>query len=200
MSAKGTGTGYASAGELADDLRRFGPMNRSRPTRFNRGADAEVGTARVSIAALAATALLAAIVLLVGGIYSDQKIHRARDFALFERNAARHEKDEGERLRIVAEDQERDARRNLYMASLNLANAAWHEGRLKRALDLLHECLPEEGQDDFRGFEWDYLWRLCHSEPLRITHHFATATVIWSSDGHIWPPVFFLPAPARSIL
>ncbi len=175
---------YASAEDLAEDLRRF---RSNEPIQARPASIAERtlkwARRRPAIAALAATALVAAVVLLVGGIYSDQKIRRARDFALFERNTARSEKDEVERLRVVAENQERDARRNLYMAHVNLANAAWHEGRLERALDLLHECLPKEGQDDFRGFEWDYLWRLCHSEPLRITHHFATATIIWSPNG-----------------
>lgn len=66
-------------------------------------------------------------------------------------------------------------RRNLYTADMNLAHQAWNEGSLQRAQKLLRAHLPQAGNEDLRGFEWRYLWRLCQDES-RVTFtnvHFA---------------------------
>jgi WD40 repeat protein len=70
----------------------------------------------------------------------------------------------------IARDNLNLARRHLYVAHLNLAQNAWHEDRIGRVLDLLNEERPKVGQEDLRGFEWFYLWRLCHSERLTLKH------------------------------
>ncbi|MGH7969519.1 MAG: protein kinase domain-containing protein, partial [Limisphaerales bacterium] len=58
--------------------------------------------------------------------------------------------------------------RNLYTADMNLAYEAWNEGSLQRAQKLLRAHLPQLGNEDLRGFEWRYLWRLCQDES-RVT-------------------------------
>jgi WD40 repeat protein len=37
-----------------------------------------------------------------------------------------------------------------------------------RVLEILESQRPKDGEADLRGFEWYYLWRLCHSERLTI--------------------------------
>jgi WD40 repeat protein len=82
---------------------------------------------------------------------------------------------------------EREARRQLYAANVNLAHQAWEEGNLGRARELLESVRPRAGdRDDLRGFEWRYLWRLCHhDESGRTITNLpggAIAATFWSAD------------------
>jgi WD40 repeat protein len=73
---------------------------------------------------------------------------------------------EAEEQRQRAEERERMIRRLLYAAQMNLAQQAWKLGNVGRANELLEAHRPELGQEDLRGFEWRYLWRLCQDESL----------------------------------
>jgi len=67
------------------------------------------------------------------------------------------------------------ATRKLYTADMNLAHQAWDEGSLLRAQQFLQAHLPQAGEEDLRGFEFRYLWKLCQDES-RVTFtnvHFA---------------------------
>ena len=44
--------------------------------------------------------------------------------------------------------------------------SAWEDARTTAVMDLLDRHRPQPGQDDLRGFEWFYWYRLCHSELL----------------------------------
>ncbi|HUE74171.1 MAG TPA: protein kinase [Pirellulaceae bacterium] len=84
-----------------------------------------------------------------------------------------------------AKEEEKIARWHLYTARINLADQAWREGHVGRALQLLEDQRPEPGQDDPRGFEWHYLWRLCH-QGHRFTlrgHRGTVNSVAYSPDG-----------------
>ena len=60
---------------------------------------------------------------------------------------------------------ERDrARRNLYAADINLAHQAWIESNLGKARRLLARTRPAAGQENLRGWEWRYLWRLTRGD------------------------------------
>jgi hypothetical protein len=74
---------------------------------------------------------------------------------------------------LVARSREREAlaekdlgRRHLYVAHMNLAMSAWADGRTPRLVELLDGQRPSPGEPDLRGFEWYYLWRLCHGDLL----------------------------------
>ena len=43
---------------------------------------------------------------------------------------------------------------------MNLAMQAWEAGQPARMLQLLESQRPRFDQDDMRGFDWYYLWRL----------------------------------------
>ena len=62
----------------------------------------------------------------------------------------------------TAKEQELLARRRFYAAQGNLAQQAWEAGQPARALELLESQRPKLDQEDLRGFDWYYLWRLCH--------------------------------------
>jgi WD40 repeat protein/serine/threonine protein kinase/Tfp pilus assembly protein PilF len=82
-------------------------------------------------------------------------------------------------------DAERLARRHLYGAQMNLGIEAWEIGHIGRALEVLEGQRPGMGQDDLRGFEWYYLWRLCHRGLLFTLggHRGKVHSVAFSPDG-----------------
>lgn len=89
-----------------------------------------------------------------------------------EENSARAEEQQrlAEQQRLLAEEQRTLAldqaernRRLLYAAQMNLAGQAWDDNNLGRTEELvnLHRQVGTQVSDqDLRGFEWYYLWRL----------------------------------------
>jgi WD40 repeat protein/serine/threonine protein kinase len=169
---KEPGRRYQSAEELAADLRR---LLEDRPIRARRSAPWE-RTWRWCrrnpwIAVLAVTTagflMAASITLLV----SNRRIT--------------HEQGQKELALQSARDNERSARYRLHAAQMNLAQQAWDLGNPSRALELLEGQRPKFDQEDLRGFEWYYFWRLCQAgRRLRLRgHDSAVFTVAFSPDG-----------------
>jgi len=77
------------------------------------------------------------------------------------------------------------ARRRFNAAQMNLAMQAWHAGEVPRVLELLESQRPRADQEDLRGFEWYYLWRLCNSgrRHLLIGPKSAVSALAFSPDG-----------------
>jgi serine/threonine protein kinase/WD40 repeat protein len=146
---------YQSARELADDLRRFlkaEPIKARRISVFGRAA--RWARRNPAVAALLATVALA---LLAGTAVSTF-------FAVEATEQAR----EADAARVRAG---RDAERNLrllYVATINLAQAAFHDHRFDRTLELLKEARPEQGKEDLRGWEWHYLWNTLNRQARRL--------------------------------
>jgi WD40 repeat protein len=80
----------------------------------------------------------------------------------------------------------RVAQERLYAADIRAARQDWEAGNLGAALDLLEAHRPSPGEEDLRGFEWRYLWRLCQRRDdlftLRGHTHWVWA-VRFSGDG-----------------
>ncbi len=93
---------------------------------------------------------------------------------------ARKQRESAEERGAEAERQELLSRRLLYATQLNLAQKAWETNNTARVLELL-----ERQQVDLRGFEWYYLWRLCHSDLLTLQLPVNVTTVVVSPDGKI---------------
>jgi hypothetical protein len=91
---------------------------------------------------------------------------------------------EAEKYRGEAEEQRQLAQRYLYASDMSLAHAAWHENQIGRMQHLLerHQSGPQ-AERDLRGFEWYYLWHLCHSDLLTIRMPNPVWTVAYSPDG-----------------
>lgn len=80
--------------------------------------------------------------------------------------------------------QEKSNRRLLYAAQMNLAQQAWDVANTGRVKELLEDQVPSAGREDLRGFEWYYLWRLCHTSDLFTFKHFGPVNcVAFSPDG-----------------
>jgi WD40 repeat protein len=80
--------------------------------------------------------------------------------------------------------QERANRRLLYVAHMNLAQQAWETASIGRMRELLLTHLPRSGEEDLRGFEWYYFWRLCHiGDLLTLSHAAPVLSLAFSPDG-----------------
>jgi len=78
-------------------------------------------------------------------------------------------------------------RRNLYAADMNLAQQALAEQNLGLALKILEAHRPKPGEEDFRGWEWRFLWRECQGGELRTLgrHALSAQWVAFSPDGRL---------------
>lgn len=133
------GARYGSAEALAEDLERWlkGEPIRARPTRWPERVRKWVRRKP------AVAALLGGLVssLVIGFAFASSQ-YVARNRALIE------------------------SRQALYAARLGLVEQAWRDGHVHKGRRLLESLNPAPGQDDLRGFEWHYLWRLCRDQSL----------------------------------
>jgi WD40 repeat protein len=92
---------------------------------------------------------------------------------------------EADRERIRAQEQERNARRSDYQSSLQAAYRYWDEGSVATARDNLKRLVPRPDQEELRGFEWYYLWRLSfHRGRLTLEEGSGAVTgVVFFPDG-----------------
>jgi WD40 repeat protein len=207
--AKEPGRRYASAAQLADELRLFLD---SRPLRHTRRVTAAERAWRWCRRNPAVAGLLAAVwvsVLAGAGTagYFAVKADRRADEADHFAGEYRREAD-----RATAHMHE--ANRRLYVSDVRQVGTAYRESRLDHARELLGRQRPEHTAGvDLRGFEW-YFWdRLCHSELATLTGHDGPinavsfspdggrlATAGWDSTARVWdlsggsaPVVFRVP-------
>lgn len=149
---------YESAGQLANDLRRFLD---GRPVLARRVGLLDQGwrwcTRNPALAGLAAALVLAIVGGFAGITWGYLRAEDARkQEAVARENEARH-RDQAELA--------------LYYSRIALAEREWLANDVARAEYLLDRCLPGAGYPDRRGFEWHYLKRLCHADLLTFHAH-----------------------------
>jgi WD40 repeat protein len=172
---------YASAEALAEDLERWlkGEPISARPV----GRVERLWRLARRNAAVAALLVLVALTMITGTIVSiafgAQANRQARE--------AEAEKQRANGESQKAHDNEHDARWNLYLAHINLAQRAWEDAHLIRVREFLEQQTPDRtGGFDFRGFEWHYLNRLCHPEVPTITvGDGGVSALAFSPDGSL---------------
>src|SRR5262249_2783770 len=71
----------------------------------------------------------------------------------------------------LAQERGKAARRYWYFWDMSRASLAWADADVARVLKLLERQKPGPGEDDLRGFEWYYLWRLSHSDRATLRGH-----------------------------
>ena len=179
---------YESAQEIADELGRYqrGEPIHARPVSFLEKS-IRWAKRKPAAAALAATLVLFTGLLAVGGPAVALKQASLRQEAesneqLAKQSAnqerlARSEADESRRL--LAEENLRNSHA-LYARTLSLAYGQFRQGNLTGAEDSLAST-----NANLRGFEWEYLNRLCNSELQRyLGLTAATGKVAITADGN----------------
>jgi WD40 repeat protein/tRNA A-37 threonylcarbamoyl transferase component Bud32 len=139
---------YATSSDVAADLRRFLkniPIH-ARPVR---------PTERVwrwsrRNPQVATLVTVVAILLVAGSLLSSH-------FAVVASNNA----SEANEARVLAQEEAERRRCQQYASDMIAASHAWEENEVDRTVMLLKRHEPEHDQQDLRGFEWYYLWRLC---------------------------------------
>jgi WD40 repeat protein len=159
---------YASAAELADDLRRFldgrpivaRPVGSAeRAAKWVRRNPAVTGSAVAVVAALIAGTLVS---------YAKYREVKWQEGIATENAALADQKAEEARSeRADAERQRDEVRHGLYISDVRLAQRAWDDAQIDRLTELLDGQLPERtGNLDLRGFEWRFLRQ--RSRPYRL--------------------------------
>jgi eukaryotic-like serine/threonine-protein kinase len=201
---------YPTANELAEELRRFvaGEPISVRPAgRVEKLAKWVRRKPMVAGLYAATTIALAVIVVALGfaALWWDAEGARRQTALANDQLADANlrvvaERDENDRLRNLAEqarDQKELARQGEEVArtkaetlaeklahveyglTMQLAREEWRDSNIYRASELLTSTMPE-----YRGWEWQYVHRLCHPDLITLTEHTSSVTsVAWSPDG-----------------
>lgn len=178
---------YASALELAEDLRRFlaNEPIQARPVSVGEQL-VKFAKRRPGIAALTALSLALLLWGIAGITWQWRKAEIARGDAVqkaSEAITARHDAvqkaDEAIAARKEEEKQRQRAEQTLYYNRLSLASHEWWASNVGRTRQLLDECSPEQ-----RQWEWHYLKRLSDADLFTFRGHTGWVTGIsYSKDG-----------------
>jgi WD40 repeat protein len=186
---------YATARELAEELRRFldGEPVRARPVG---PLERSWKWARRRPARAAAYGLLAAALVLGVGGGGATWVWRRAEAARGEAEKARDDLKQALRQEAALEGEVEKARDDLkganrvltqysYADRVYLAQREWEGGRLKRARELLQEAgdLQEELTPGRRPWEWDYLNRVFHQERMVLEARGPLYCAAFSPDG-----------------
>jgi WD40 repeat protein len=120
------------------------------------------------VTAAAAVVIMAALGLGAGVLLLSAANDREHDLRLTAEGAQKTAEQKEEEARL----QRDEARYNVYVADMNLAQRDWESGNAARVRELLDVCVPHQSTDrDLRGWEWYYQDRLCRSALRVITGH-----------------------------
>jgi WD40 repeat protein/Flp pilus assembly protein TadD len=99
----------------------------------------------------------------------------------YQKGLAQQKTRDEETAKEQAQQLSKDLQKNLYEQAIALAHHEWQNGNPGRAEQLLDDCRPE-----YRGWEWHYLHRLCHSDRLTLAAHADPLhCVAYSPDGRL---------------
>jgi WD40 repeat protein/serine/threonine protein kinase len=171
---------YATAQELVDDLGRYleeKPIRARRPTPLQRARKFARRHRGVTVTTILFT--LGLLVTAVAALAVTNSLVRQESG---KKSQALQDKEEALQKERAARA---DARRNLYVAHMNLAQAHWENANVSRVEELLELFRHvEPGQKDLRGWEWYYQDRLCHAGVRTFRGHEGwVLSVAFSPDG-----------------
>lgn len=127
------------------------------------------------------------LALVSGILWSGREAIRARraerdqERSRREAEAAR-ESEASQRAQVEAH--ELSARRRAYASEMVAAWQSFTDGHIPRTRELLKRQLPtREHADDFRGFEWRYLWAQAQPSELAMLDDRSANVAVYSHDG-----------------
>lgn len=184
--AKNPAHRYASARELAEELRRFlaGEPILARPT----GAAERAwrwSRRNPALAASLAACVLIAIVGVAGILRQLRQTEAARAVAVQKTADEQEQRTRAEGARRTAEQSELVMRQNLYAADMLGVQRSLAQHDLGSARLLLDAHRPRAGQPDLRGFEWRHYWAAAQpGNFLTLSHQgHEVSAVAFSPDG-----------------
>ncbi len=152
---------YASASEMADDLRRY---QEDRPIRARRASSAEQAWRWCRRNPAVAGLIAAVLVVFAAGAgvatFFAVRAQAERERAEGQRTKAEQREEEANLAREKLATEQAGTRHLLYVSQMNHASVALSEGRIAHVLEILEETTPKPGEPDLRGWEWYYLDRL----------------------------------------
>ncbi len=169
---------YATAAELAADLRRFlddRPILARRPSLAHRSLKWACRHRRIVLTV--ALGLLFATVFLTAAMFQytiwlrDHSAKLEAEVARADRNAQ------------LANRHRREADRHLHAAQLRLASASIETGQFERAQDILQDQVAHPGEDDPRDFVWHVLWDRATGDVDRLHGHDRDVLVLAESPA-----------------
>jgi eukaryotic-like serine/threonine-protein kinase len=177
---KDPGRRYASAADLADDLRRFldGRPVQARPVGAGERA-LKWAKRRPAVAALIGISVLAGVALWAVGLAYHLQLHEARQAVGGARRDAEEQRAAARQANAEADRLLGQARANLYFSRIALAEREWSANNVGRAEAILASCPA-----DLRRWEWHYLRRRLQSAMHTFRGHAAGVNAVaFSPDG-----------------
>ncbi len=187
---------YETAVELAMDVQRYlnlEPVKAAAPSglyRFRKFARRNRG----ALSAAAAILLLLSVGSVIStslAIKANIAAKAAKSFAEESRDAQKlaeeREKDANKQRNLVIKS-ERALRQNLYASDMYQAQHFLREDNIAKSLELLSKYIPkDDGDEDLRGFEWQYLWERSLGDELYVFegHSQPVGAVAFSPDGSL---------------
>jgi WD40 repeat protein/serine/threonine protein kinase/Skp family chaperone for outer membrane proteins len=100
---------------------------------------------------------------------------------------ARKQQQLAEEARQRAEAGEASYRRLAYAAEMHLGTQYWDMANIGGLRRIINNQIPKPGEEDLRGFEWQYLRRLLqrNGEQLNLQHQSEVFATVFSPDGKI---------------
>jgi eukaryotic-like serine/threonine-protein kinase len=177
---------YASARELADELRRYlaGEPIQARPV--NRAEKLWRWARREPALASALGACVLSLLVGVLGILGQlRETESARAVAVQNAKNEQAQRAVAEAARSEAQQSELVMRQNLYAADMLAAQRSIEQHDLGTARVLLDAHRPKAGQSDLRGFEWRYFWGKARGQSFAaLKPNDGVVTVLkFSADG-----------------
>jgi WD40 repeat protein/serine/threonine protein kinase len=168
--AKNPGERYATAQELADDLRRFledKPIKAKRATlvqqikKWARRKPAMAGVILLSVLALVLAAGL------VSGLVLLRDAQQAREAETGQRLIAEDLRTKEAEQRRIAQEALSSETKHRYFHHIAYAGTYWQDKQMGRLEDLLQECAAPYR----KNWEWQFLDRQCHAALLTLKGH-----------------------------
>jgi WD40 repeat protein/serine/threonine protein kinase len=178
---------YETANGLAADIHRHlsnEPVVASPPSNFY---NFQKLVRRNKLAFIAAGVVITALIIGLGlSTWMFVQERTAHEQTLTAEREQSRLREAAQQAQAQAQAAELAAQQKAYASDMNVAFQAWENGDLGRVDQLLDEYRPTTGEEDLRGFEWYYLWRLCHFDLLTLRGHNAMMrAVAYSPDGRL---------------